>query len=71
MNSRIQLDLTSENDARYSVLVNALADYASTLDQQADDEDARDAQSFAVAGFRHDAGVARELVAEIEQQLGA
>lgn len=69
MNSRVQLDLTSENDIRYAVLVNALGDYASMLDQQADDEEARESGSFAAAGFRHDAAVARDLVTEIEQQL--
>lgn len=69
MNSRVELDMTSENDARYAVLVNALGEYASTLDQQADDEEARDSGSFAAAGLRHDAATARDLVAEIEQQL--
>ena len=69
MNSRVELDLTSEKDARYAVLVNALGGYASTLDQQADDEEARDTGSFAAASFRHDAAVARDLVAEIEHQL--
>ncbi|RFA11787.1 hypothetical protein B7R22_17810 [Subtercola boreus] len=65
------LDLTSERDARYAVLVNALADYATTLEHHADDERDREPGSYAEAGFRQDAATARTLMAEIEQQLEA
>jgi hypothetical protein len=65
------LDLTSEQDARYAVLMNALADDATTLEHQADDERDRDAGSYTEAHFRKDAATARALMAEIEQQLEA
>ena len=71
MNSVVVLDLTSEQDARYAVLVNALADYATTLEHQADDERDREPGSYAGVGFRRDVATARALMAEIEQQLAA
>jgi hypothetical protein len=71
MNSVVVLDLTSEQDARYAVSVNALADYATMLENQADDERDREPGSYAEAGFRRDAATARTLMAEIEQQIEA
>lgn len=77
MTNRVELDLTSENDARYAVLVNALAEYASVLEHQADGEDQSDTENGREAGgptatcFRADATIARQLVDEIEAQLGA
>lgn len=77
MGNRVELDLTSDNDVRYVVLVSALQEYAATLDHQADEEErsdvenGRDAGSPQVLGFRASAMVAQQLVDEIEQRLDA
>lgn len=77
MTNRVELDLTSENNARYAVLVNALAEYAGTLEHQAEGEDQSDTYNGREPGgpsatrCRADAAIARQLVDEIEHQLDA
>jgi hypothetical protein len=74
MTNRIELDLTSDNDARYVVLSTALTEYASTLEFQADSEDESDRHNKVEptgrsADLRKQAAIARELNEEIESQL--
>jgi hypothetical protein len=75
MTDRIELDLTSHNNARYAVLTNALDDYAGKLEHEASNEEesdvynGREAGSPQVVGLRESAAIARQLVEEIEQQL--
>jgi hypothetical protein len=74
MTNRIELDLTSDNDARYVVLSTALTEYASTLEFQADSEDESDRYNKVEptgrsADLRKQAAIARELNEEIESQL--
>lgn len=77
MTNRVELDLTSENNARYAVLVNALAEYAAGLEHQAESENQSDTDNDRESGgpsassCRVDAAIARQLVDEIEQQLDA
>lgn len=75
MTNRIELDLTSENNERYVVLITALEEHAASLEHQADNEDNSDTYNGRETGgpratdFRRSAGVARQFIEEIEQQL--
>lgn len=77
MGNRVDLDLTSENNDRYVVLVSALEEYAATLEHQAEEEErsdvenGRDAGSPQVTGFRAYASIAKDLLDAIEEQLSS
>lgn len=77
MGNRVELDLTSENNDRYVVLVTALQEYAAALEHQADDteqsdvENGREPGSPQVLGFRASSAIAQQLMNEVEQQLDA
>jgi hypothetical protein len=74
MTNRIELDLTSDNDARYVVLTTALTEYASTLEFQADSEEESDRYNNVestgrTVDLRKQSAIARELLEEIETQV--